>query len=202
MPSTPEADEALKISLLLSSPRQPVVLADSRRREARDRAQRLAERLQEHPAAWTDVLDLLCLIEPEETAVTLARLLSAGVDARIEPELLERMNSGSRQGRCVVLQLLASRKSLEALSALVVAADDREPRVRLAAVLALGDRRGEPGEAAYEALARRARMDPDPILQDTARRLLGEKVPSRQPAPVVHHGAFSGGLALPSSTAR
>jgi len=202
MPSAPEADEALKISLLLSSPRQPAVIADSRLREARERAQRLAERLQAHPAAWRDVLDLLCLMEPEETAVTLARLLGAGVDTRSEPELLERMNSGSRQGRCVALQLLSTRRSHEALSALVAAAEDREPRVRLAALLALGDRPGEPGDVAYEALARRGRMDPDPILQDTARRLLGERVPSRQPAPVVRHGTFSGGLTLPSSTAR
>jgi hypothetical protein len=196
LPSTPEANEALKISLLLCGPRQPAILAESRLRESRERAERLALCLREHPEAWKDVLDLLCLMEPEESAVTLAGLLAGAVDARSEPELLALLKSGTRQGRCVALKLLSPRKSSDTLAALLLTADDPEPRLRLGALLALGERRAESGDVVDSALARRARLDPDPVLQDTARRLLGEVVPSRGPTPIAHKAPFSGGIWL------
>jgi hypothetical protein len=189
--SSTEANEALAISMLLSAPRQLAALSESRQREARERANRLAAHLRETPAAWEDLLDLLCLMQPEENAVALARLLAGAVDERSEPELLGLLKSGTRQARTVALALLASRKTSDTLAALQSAVEDPEPRLRLAALMALNERRAESREVVDAALARAARLDPDPILQDTARRLLGESVPSRYPAPIAHRSAMS-----------
>ncbi len=189
-----EADELLQITMLLPGSKDQGTLADSRRREARERAERLAGRLRANAAAWTDVLDLLCILEPEDKAVALAGLLDTAVDGSREQELLSLLNHGTRQARRVALQLLSSRKNSTTLAALMASAEDVEPSLRLNALLALAERRDESRDAVDAALERRARLDPDPVLQDTARRLLGEQVPSRYPAPVARHRTFGDGI--------
>jgi hypothetical protein len=190
----PDADEALKILQLLSSPRQPVEIHQSRQREARERAGRLADRLRANPTAWGDVLDLLCCVEPAESSVALAGLLRGAVDSDAEPLLLRTLRSGSAQGRRTALALLYDRKTSDTLAALQAAAEDADPRLRLDAVLALALRRPESGEVVDACLARRARLEQDPLIRDTARRVLGEHVASTQPAPLARRNAFSGGL--------
>jgi len=189
----PEADLTLRIAQLLGGPRESVEISSSKQREAQELARQLASALQARPEAWQDVLDLLCCMERAEGAVQVAEWLRDAVDGVFERRLADLVRSEEHpQARRIALTLLASRKTSDSLAALQAAADDVDPRIRLAAVSSLALRRAENDDAVTAALSRRARMDLDPVIRNTALSALGQKIEPIAPPPPARRTALSG----------
>lgn len=183
MPTSLETGLVLQIVQLLSPARQASELAASREREALEKAERLRAALKARPEAWRDVFDLLCCLDEVDVALRVAGLLKEAVDETLERRLIDVVRGEmNRQARAVAIALLDGRRTSAGIAAVQAAADDADPRIRASALEALAGRRQEAPGVVDSILARRVQVEPDPILRDAARRLLGEQVEAAGPS--------------------
>ena len=140
--------------------------------------------LRTDPAAWPDLMDLLCSMNDAATALRLSERFGSSLDDPAERRAVEIARTGSSgPSRQAALTLLGARKSPSSRTALAAAArDDPEAPVRRIALLAII----KSEDPDTEAIVRRSsQSDRDPELRAMALRYLGEPVPGevKPPAP-------------------
>ncbi|MBI2931150.1 MAG: hypothetical protein HYY16_05825 [Planctomycetes bacterium] len=149
------------------------------------------------PNHWVEVIATLAAEEDINRSLEKAAAFQDSLDDAGEAALIEwaRTRQDWKAQRLVVA-VLSCRDSVRSFDALVgLSASSRDGRVRLAALLALAERRGRaPNDiaaAADTAIARRSMEDSDPGIRDAARKLMPGFVPDHPTPPRSKRHGFS-----------